>query len=65
MESVRKAKDRLQKYPILLAKCSSSATAYATCVTRDLNVKMGGCDKEFQLFKQCLMEQAKAMKSRL
>lgn len=65
MDSVRKAKDRLGKYPLLIAKCSSSATAYATCVTRDLNVKMGACDKEFQLFKQCLVEQAKAMKTRL
>lgn len=65
MESVRKAKDRLSKYPLLIAKCSSSATAYATCVTRDLNVKMGSCDKEFHLFKACLVEQAKAMKTRL
>jgi NADH dehydrogenase [ubiquinone] 1 alpha subcomplex assembly factor 8 len=65
MESVRKAKDRLSKYPILIAKCSSSATAYAVCVTRDLDVKKGACDKEFQLFRQCLVEQAKAIKTRL
>lgn len=65
MESVRKAKDRLSKYPLLVAKCSSSASAYAICVTSDLNVKKGACEKEFQQFKQCLMEQAKNMKTKL
>jgi hypothetical protein len=65
MESVRKAKDRLSKYPLLVAKCSTAAAAYASCVTRDLNVKQYACDKEFQQFKKCLMEQAKGMKTRL
>jgi hypothetical protein len=65
MESVRKAKDRLSKYPLLVAKCSSSASVYAACVTRDFNVKQHACAKEFQEFKKCLMEQAKAMKTRL
>jgi hypothetical protein len=65
MESVRKAKDRLAKYPILVAKCSSAAAQYAGCVTRDLDVKKHACDKEFQLFKKCLVEQAKNMKTRL
>jgi len=65
MESVRKAKDRLGKYPLLVAKCSSSAAAYAACVTRDLDVQKGACDQEFQKFKKCVMEQAKAMKTRL
>lgn len=66
MDSVRKAKDRLSKYPLLVAKCSSSASAYAICVTSgDLNVKKGACEKEFQQFKQCLLEQAKNMKTKL
>lgn len=65
MESVRKAKDRFKKYPVLLAKCSTSASAYAACVTRDLNVKQHACEKEFQLFKKCLVEQAKAISTRL
>lgn len=65
MESVRKAKERLSKYPIVLAKCSISATAYAACVTKDLNVKQHACNKEFQEFKKCLIEQAKQLKTRL
>lgn len=65
MESVRKAKDRLSKYPILVAKCSSSAAQYAACVTRDLDIQKHACDKEFQQFKKCLFEQAKGMKTRL
>lgn len=65
MEAVRKAKDRLSKYPLLVAKCSSTATLYAACVTRDMNIKQQACDKEFREFKKCLVEQAKAMKTRL
>lgn len=65
MESVRKAKERLSKYPILLAKCSVSASTYAACVTKDINIKQHGCDKEFQEFRKCLVEQAKNMKTRL
>lgn len=65
MESLRKAKNRLNKYPILIAKCSSSATVYASCISRDLDVKKGACDDEFKLFRQCLVEQAKAIKTRL
>ena len=65
MESVRKAKDRLSKYPFLVAKCSSSAAQYAACVTRDLDIQKHACDKEFQQFKKCLVEQAKTMKTRL
>lgn len=65
MESVRKAKDRLKSYPILIAKCSSSAAQYAACVTRDLDIQKHACDKEFQEFKKCLVDQAKNMKTRL
>lgn len=65
MESVRKAKDRLRSYPVLIAKCSTSAASYAACVTRDLDIQKHACDKEFQEFKKCLVEQAKSMKTRL
>jgi len=65
MEAVRKAKDRLNKYPVLIAKCSTSAAQYAACVTRDVDIQKHACDKEFQHFKKCLFEQAKAMKTRL
>lgn len=65
MDAVRKAKDRLAKYPVLVAKCSSAAAVYAACVTRDLDIQKHACDKEFQAFKQCLVAQAKAMKTRM
>lgn len=65
MESVRKAKQRLRNYPILLGKCAESATVYAACVTRDSNVQHKTCDKEFQLFKDCLKSAAKEMKTKL
>jgi hypothetical protein len=66
MDSVRKAKERLSKYPILLAKCSVAASTYAACVTKDYaNVKQHACDKEFQQFKKCLIEQARNMKTSL
>ncbi|XP_055904230.1 uncharacterized protein LOC129940032 [Eupeodes corollae] len=65
MESVRKAHQRMRNYPILLAKCAESATVYADCVARDLNIKHHTCDKEFQLFKNCLQKAAKDMKTRI
>lgn len=65
MESVRKAKQRLRNYPILLGKCAETATIYAACVSRDLNVQHKSCDKEFQLFKECLQKASKEMKTRL
>lgn len=65
MESVKKANQRLRNYPILLAKCSVSAAAYAACVTTDLNVSHKSCDQEFQQFKQCLQKAASDMKTKL
>lgn len=59
MENLKRARQRLQNYPTLLAKCSKSAAVYAACVTRDLNVKQNICEKEFIEFKQCLNEAAK------
>lgn len=56
MENLKRARQRLQQYPTLIAKCSASASTYAACVTRDLNVKQNICEKEFLAFKQCLKE---------
>lgn len=58
MESIKRARQRLQQYPTLITKCSVSASKYAACVTRDLNVKQNICEKEFLEFKQCLKEAA-------
>lgn len=65
MESVRKANQRLRKYPILLGKCSDKAAIYAACVTRDFNVQHKICEKEFQEFKNCLQKAASEMKTKL
>lgn len=54
MENIKKARQRLQQYPALIAKCSASASKYAICVTRDLNVQHNACEKEFREFKECL-----------
>lgn len=59
MEHLKRARHRLQQYPTIIAQCSTSATKYAACVTRDLNVKHNICEKEFLEFKQCLQEAAK------
>lgn len=65
MESVRKANQRLRNYPVLLAKCSVAAAAYAKCVTSDLNVSHRVCDKEFQQFQQCLQRVSREMGTKL
>lgn len=54
MENLKRARQRLQQYPTLIAKCSTSASKYAICVTRDLNVKHNACEKEFLEFKECM-----------
>lgn len=59
MENIKRARQRLQKYSTFIAKCSHSASIYAACVTRDLNVKQNICEKEFVEFKNCLNEAAK------
>ena len=58
MESVRKASDRMKKFPLLLKECHETASSYARCVALKENVLKGDCDKEFVLFKQCLTKAA-------
>jgi len=65
MESVKRARNRLQAYPKLVAQCSSTATEYARCVALKDNVMKGDCNTEFEAFKKCLMESAKSMKTKL
>ena len=65
MDAIRKVNSRLRNYPIILGKCSKTGTAYAECVTRDLNVKQNVCEKEFVEFKNCLQKAAKDMKTKL
>lgn len=65
MESVLRANQRLRKYPLLVGKCAEKASAYAACVTRDMNVQRHMCDKEFQQLKACMQKAAKEMKTKL
>lgn len=62
MENLKKARQRLQQYPSFIAKCSASASKYAICVTRDLNVKHNVCEKEFLEFKECMRNAQRALK---
>lgn len=58
MEGIKRARQHIQNYPALIAKCSVSASKYAICVTRDLDVKHNVCEKEFLEFKKCLKDAA-------
>lgn len=59
MENLKRARQRIQQYPALLAKCAPAAKSYAACVTRDLNVNHNVCEKEFIEFKKCIEQAAK------
>lgn len=65
MNSVNKAKERLKKYPALLAECRETGAAYAKCVTTKSNVNKDDCHPEFVKFKKCLVEAAAKNKTRL
>lgn len=65
MESVRKSQGRLQMYPKLVAECRSTAVEYARCVALKENVLKGDCAAEFSLFKKCIMEAARKMKTKI
>lgn len=65
MESVRKARERMKKFPLILKDCRESATNYARCVALKENVLKNDCSKEFQVFKQCLATSAQKMGTRM
>ncbi len=66
MESVRKSKARLQNYPILLGKCGPEASLYAKCIAERLGeVKKFDCQPEFELFKKCIVLNAKKLGTKL
>lgn len=61
MESVRKAKERMRKFPVLLKDCHEPATNYARCVALKSNVLKDDCTTEFSLFKECILRSAKKL----
>ena len=65
MESVKKARQRLQLYPKLLASCGPAGKDYARCVALKDNVLKGDCEKEFIAFKICLQKEARRMSTRM
>lgn len=65
MDAVKKAKTRLRKYPMLLAQCRDSASAYANCVINKDNIGKGDCQREFDKFKNCLVKAAAASNTKL
>lgn len=58
MEVVKKAKERIRKYPILIAQCHESGAKYAACVLAKSNLNKHDCDSEFKEFRACLMKAA-------
>lgn len=59
MEAVKKAKTRFKLFPQLLSECSKQGLVYAQCVTQTDDPKHNQCEKEFQMFKNCLNSAAK------
>ncbi|XP_011693791.1 PREDICTED: uncharacterized protein LOC105453485 [Wasmannia auropunctata] len=65
MEAVKKAKERLRQYPILLARCHEPASKYATCVLAKSNLERNACAVEFNELKKCLVKAAASNNTRL
>ena len=65
MKSVQSARARLRAYPRLLQECSPQASAYAKCVSLDLDVRKGACSKEFEAFVSCIRGAAAKFGTRL
>ncbi|KZC07501.1 hypothetical protein WN55_08272 [Dufourea novaeangliae] len=65
MEAVKKAKERLRKYPVLVAQCHETGAKYAACVVAKSNLQKNDCDSEFNAFKTCLMKAAAKHNTRL
>ena len=66
MDSVRKARARLQNYPVVLGQCGPEAAVYAKCVAERLgDVKRFDCQPEFELFKKCVQASAKKLGKRI
>ncbi|XP_024945805.1 NADH dehydrogenase [ubiquinone] 1 alpha subcomplex assembly factor 8 [Cephus cinctus] len=65
MDAVNSARARLRKYPVLVAQCRKTGTAYARCVIKSSNIKKDDCKSEFENFKNCLVNAAMKNKTRL
>ena len=64
MESIKKARSRFGNYPKYLKECGMPATEYARCVALKENVMKDDCSKEFNIFKNCILNAAKKHKSK-
>ncbi|XP_076177278.1 uncharacterized protein LOC143151740 isoform X2 [Ptiloglossa arizonensis] len=65
MEAVKRAKERLRKYPILIAQCHDPGAKYAACVLANVNLEKNNCESEFKEFKTCLKKAAAKNNTRL
>lgn len=65
MESVKKARTRLARYPELINECKSEGALYAACVVKQENVSHNSCLAEFQNFKNCLLKAATRLRTKL
>jgi len=66
MESVRTARARLGKYPLLVAECGPQTVKYGRCVGNAFDeVRKHQCSQEFKEMMDCLRAAAKNMKTKL
>ncbi|XP_044856185.1 NADH dehydrogenase [ubiquinone] 1 alpha subcomplex assembly factor 8-like [Mauremys mutica] len=55
-----RARERLRRFPELLAGCRDQAAAYGRCVAATTpELRQDGCWKEFEALKQCFTQAAK------
>ncbi|XP_077517273.1 NADH dehydrogenase [ubiquinone] 1 alpha subcomplex assembly factor 8 [Amblyomma americanum] len=59
MNSVQKARQRLNSYPDAFFKCSKEAVLYGKCVVAADDLKMNDCAKEFQELRNCIRKHVK------
>lgn len=64
--SLQSARKRLQMFPQLFASCGKEGTVYGRCIARKYDdIAPHACEKEFQLFRDCLHRAAKDMKTKI
>ncbi|XP_015211764.1 NADH dehydrogenase [ubiquinone] 1 alpha subcomplex assembly factor 8 [Lepisosteus oculatus] len=58
-----RSRDRMRRFPELLAQCSSEAAAYGRCVSSATlgkqDLRKGQCGREFEALKRCCVAVAK------
>ncbi|XP_028675755.1 NADH dehydrogenase [ubiquinone] 1 alpha subcomplex assembly factor 8 [Erpetoichthys calabaricus] len=58
------SRERMRRFPELLAVCAKEAAVYGKCVASsgEYELKKDACGREFQALKRCFIEAAKKIK---